>query len=85
MKEKYKTLFNKTISGTPLDFYNELLPMISDYLTEINCEKSKEIISLIVQNPQLASQTIPTIVQYFCRKYDIYYISLNGKILCYYD
>ena len=41
------------------------------YLTEIKCEKSGEIINLIVQNPQLIQQAFPQIVEYYCRKYNI--------------
>lgn len=64
-------IFNAMIRGTPISFQEKLLPLISDYLTEINCEKSDRMINLIVQNPQLVQQAFPTIVEYYCRKYCI--------------
>ncbi len=92
-KENCIKIFNASIRGTPVDFNKDIIPLISDYLTEIKCEKINEIISLIVQNPQLASQAIPKIIDYYCRKYCILSISKidplasmlsNSKIL-YYD
>jgi len=64
-------IFNAMIRGTPVSFDKKLLPLVSEYLTEINCEKSEKMINLIVQNPQLMQQAFPTIVSYYCRKYCI--------------
>ena len=33
-------IFNASIRGTPVSFNKELIPLISDYLTEIKYEKS---------------------------------------------
>ena len=93
-KEDCIRIFNASIRGTPVDFNKDIIPLISDYLTEIKCEKTNEIISLIVQNPQLATKTIPTIIDYYCRKYCILSICKidplasmlsNSKVLLYYD
>ena len=40
-------IFNSMIEGKTISWDKFILPLISDYLTEINCEKSTELISLI--------------------------------------
>lgn len=72
-------IFNAMIRGTPVSFQEQLLPMVSEYLTENNIENSDKMINLIVQNPQLIQNTIPEIVEYYCRKYDI--LSIKQKTL----
>ena len=67
-KQECISIFNAMIRGTPTD---KLIILISDYLTEIKCEKSDKVINLIVQNPQLIQQALPQIVEYYCRKYNI--------------
>lgn len=67
-KQECISIFNAMIRGAPID---KLIILISDYLTEIKCEKSNKIINLIVQNPQLIQQVFPQIVEYYCRKYNI--------------
>ena len=67
-KQECISIFNAMIRGAPID---KLIILISDYLTEIKCEKSGEIINLIAQNPQLIQQVFPQIVEYYCRKYNI--------------
>ena len=64
-------IFNAMIRGTPVSFTEKLLPMYSEYLTENNIENSDKLINLVVQNPQLIQQTIPKIVDYYCRRYNI--------------
>lgn len=70
-------VFNSMIRGTPVSFQEKLLPMVSDYLTEIKYENSDKIINLIVQNPQMIQQTLPELVEYYCRKYNI--LSIKQK------
>lgn len=65
-------VFNAMIGGTPVSFSAKLLPLYSGYLTENNFENSDKLINLVVQNPQLIQQAIPKIVEYYCRKYNIY-------------
>jgi hypothetical protein len=83
-KNKCVSLFNLFNEGKSVSFNDDLIPLISDYLTDINYKNSKEIISLIIQNPQLAVQCIPTILEYYTRKYTIFSIKYDGKILLYY-
>ena len=64
-------IFNAMIRGTPVSFTEKLLPMYSEYLTENNIENSEKLINLVVQNPQLIQQSIPQIVDYYCRKFNI--------------
>ena len=70
-KNEYIDIFNAMIRGTPVSFTEKLLPMYSEYLTENNIENSEKLINLVVQNPQLIQQSIPQIVDYYCRKYNI--------------
>ena len=85
-------VFNAMIRGTPVSFQEKLLPMFSEYLTENNIENSNKMINLIVQNPQLIQNTIPEIIEYYCRKYNILSIKkkldnslYNLKTILYYD
>ena len=71
-------VFNAMIRGTPVSFQEKLLPMVSEYLTENNIENSDKMINLIVQNPQLIQQTLPEVVDYYCRKFCI--LSLREKV-----
>ena len=64
-------IFNAMVRGTPVSFPEKLLPMYSEYLTENNIENSEKLINLVVQNPQLIQQSIPQIVDYYCRKFNI--------------
>jgi hypothetical protein len=69
------------VRGTPVSFIDELLPLYSEYLTENNFENSDELVNLVVQNPQLIQQAIPNIVEYYCRKYNIFYLTNNNPDL----
>lgn len=74
-------IFNARIRGTPISFTEKLLPLVSEYLTEIKYENSDKIIYLIVQNPQLIEQVFSKIEEYFCRKYNIFkLIKLPGPM-----
>ena len=91
-KELCIDVFNNMIRGTPVSFTEKLLPIYSEYLTENNIENSEKLINLVVQNPQLIQQSIPIIVEYYCRKFNILSIlefSPNGinipKTILYYE
>lgn len=91
-KELCIDVFNNMIRGTPVSFTEKLLPIYSEYLTENNIENSEKLINLVVQNPQLIQQSIPTIVEYYCRKFNILSVlefSPNGinipKTILYYE
>lgn len=78
-------IFNSMIEGKTISWDKFILPLISDYLTEINCEKSTELISLIVANPNLAKVTFGKIIPYYIRKYGILSILFNNKTILYYE
>lgn len=65
-------IFNAMIRGQTVSFDEDLLNLYSDYLTENNIKNSDKLIYLIIQNPQLLQQALPVIVEYFCRKYNIF-------------
>ena len=73
-KKECINIFNAMIRGTPVPFDKKLLPMFIEYLTENNIENSEKLINLVVQNPQLLQQFIPKIVEYYCRKYNLFSI-----------
>ncbi len=72
-------IFNAMIRETPVSFNERILPMISEYLTEINSENVVEKISLIGQNPQLANNIFPDVVNHFCGKYNIVKVMETDK------
>lgn len=93
-KNELIDLFNHMITGTPVSFDKQLLPAISEYLTEINYENSGKVINLIVQNPQMIQKFIPETIEYYCRKYNILRlqqkpnlnnINFNFKTILYYE
>lgn len=84
-KSKYINLFNNILRGNPLPFNEEVLPIISEYLTEVKFENSDKIINLILQQPQLASNIFPELIEYYCRKYNIFSIIFNNKTILYYE
>ena len=92
-KDKYISLFNKMIRGEQLSFKEELLPVVSEYLTENNVENSQIMINSLIQNPQLVKNVMPEIVDYYCRKYNILSIQQSAinnsinffKTILYYD
>lgn len=64
-------IFNAMLKGTPVDFQNKILPLISDYLTESNMKNPSEMINLITKTPQLVQQMLPGVIKHFCKKYNI--------------
>lgn len=78
-------IFNKRIHKESISLKKELIPMISDYLTENNIENSDLIINLIVQNPQLANFTFPKLIDYYCKKYNIFTLYYLNKPILYYE
>ena len=84
-KNECINLFNNINNGVPVSFKDIVLPFLSEYLTEINLKDSDKIISLIIQKPNLAKNIIAEAMEYYLRKYCIFSISFNNKILLYYD
>lgn len=86
-REKCIKIFNAVANNNSVSFQNDLLPLISDYLTEIKVDKASELISFIINNPSLITFTIPTLEEYYTRKFNIYSIYLsknNSKPFMYY-
>ena len=71
-KDECISIFNAMIRGTPVSFKEKLLPLYSEYLTENNIENSDKLVNLVIQNPQLIQEAIPKIVDYYCKKYNIF-------------
>lgn len=84
MKNECVTVFNSMCRGEPLDI-NRVIKLISLYLTENNIENSDLIINLIVQNPQLANFTFPKLIDYYCKKYNIFTLYYLNKPILYYE
>ena len=72
-------VFNAMIRGTPVSFQNKLLTMYSEYLTENNIENSDKLINLIVQNPGLLQRSIPDMIDFYRKKYNILRIDSKDK------
>lgn len=80
-------IFNAMIRGTPVSFKKDLIPAISDYLTENNIKDSDKVISSMINNPDLIQMSFPKVVDYYCRKYNILSIKLknNNQTILYYE
>ena len=70
-KKECIEIFNAMLKGSPVDFQNKILPLISEFLTESNMKNPSEMINLITQTPQIAQQMLPGVVKHFCKKYNI--------------
>lgn len=82
-KKEYIEVLNNMIRDIPVPL-EKLINIISDYLTEINAKNSNEMILLITQNPPLVYQALPKAIDYLVRKYCIFSITFNNKIIYYY-
>ena len=80
-KSDYIRIFNNVIRGEPILFEKEMLPMISEYLTEIKLENKDKINKLILQNPQLANNYLFDCMRYYCRKYCILSIRFKNQTI----
>lgn len=88
-KSECVSLFNNINNNSKISL-EKAISLILDYLTEINCKYSDKLISLIIQNPSLVKYTFPTIIDYFCRKYNIFSLEKpdvfnNYKKIMYYE
>lgn len=82
-KSECISIFNSLIKGR-VDL-QQCTTLISDYLTEIKCNKSRELITLVVQHPQLIQEALPKILNYYCNKYNIFVLKINEKTILYYE
>ena len=85
MKEKYIDFFNSLLRGRKVDL-NLLTSAVSEYLTDINCEKTSEMINLLTQHPEIVSMfdIVGKVVDHLCRKYSINWIVYKNQIISYY-
>lgn len=84
-KKECVTIMNSMLKGTPVDFNKQLIPLITEYLDNSNYEKKDDIIRAIAQNPSLATNVIPNVIDFFRKKFNISFLSYNNKILMYYE
>ena len=85
MKEKYIDFFNSLNKGGNIDM-NLLVSGVSEYLTDINCGKTSEMINLLTQHPEIVSMfdIVGKTVDHLCRKYSINWIVYKNQIISYY-
>ena len=84
-KKDFVEVLNAMNKGTPLPFNERILPLVSEYLTEIKYENPEKVINLIVQNNFVPTDIVSDLIQYYKKKLNICSISYNNKILCYYE
>jgi hypothetical protein len=77
-------IFNAMVRNIPVSYDKEIIPLVSDYLTEIKYENSSKIINLILQQPDLLQLALPKIIDYYCRKFNIFQL-INKKVILYYE
>ena len=83
-KKECVDILNAMVRGTPVDFNKQLMPMIIEYLEDSNYEKKDDMMKAIAQNPALATNIMPTVCNFFRKKFNISFLSFNNKILMYY-
>ena len=84
VKKDYIDFFNTLIRGEPVSL-QKIIPMVSEYLTEIKLENKDKICKLILQNPQIANNYLPDCIRYYCKKYCILSIIFKNQTILYYD
>lgn len=84
-KSEIVEILNAMNEGIPISFQNKLLLWVSDYLTEIKFANSDKMINFLIKNPDMIRHTIPTLAEYYRKKYNICYLVVNNKILKYYE
>lgn len=70
-------VFNSMIRGTPVSFDKELLVLFCDYLQEHKIKNIEKLVAAVQMQPDLLKMAMPKIVDYYCRKYNIF--SLKAK------
>lgn len=84
VKKDYIDFFNTLIRGEPISL-QKIIPMVSEYLTEIKLENKDKICKLILQKPQIANNYLPDCIRYYCKKYCILSIIFKHQTILYYD
>lgn len=79
-------LFNAIINKQPVSFDKELVPFVTEYLTEIKYEKINEIIILLQQRPELiTNQLFRAMIDYYCKKHYIFSLLAGKQIILFYE
>lgn len=79
-------LFNAIINKQSISFDKELVPFVTEYLTEIKYEKINEIIILLQQRPELISnQLFMAMIDYYCKKHCIFSLLAGKQIILFYE
>ena len=84
VKKDYIDFFNTLIRGEPVSL-QKIIPMVSEYFTEIKLENKDKICKLILQNPQIANNYLPDCIRYYCKKYCILSIIFKNQTILYYE
>ena len=84
VKKDYIDFFNTLIRGEPVSL-QKIIPVVSEYLTEIKLENKDKICKLILQKPQIANNYLPDCIRYYCKKYCILSIIFKNQTILYYD
>jgi hypothetical protein len=84
VKKDYIDFFNTLIRGEPVSL-QKIIPMVSEYLTEIKLENKDKICKLILQNPQIANNYLSDCIRYYCKKYCILSIIFKNQTILYYE
>lgn len=84
-KKEFVNILNAMNKGTPIPFNEKLLPLISEYLTEIKYENPDKVINLIVQNNSVSTKILSDLIQYYRKKLNVCSLSYNNQTLCYYE
>lgn len=77
-------IFNAMVKNIPVSYDKDIIPLVSDYLTEIKYENSSKIINLILQQPDLLQLALPKIIDFYCRKFNIFQL-IDKKVILYYE
>ena len=78
-REEYIKIFNK--SSLNIDTLKTLL---TEFLTEIECEKISETVERVISDVFLIQRTYEEIKEHFCRKCEINRLISDNKIILYY-
>ena len=80
-RSDYVKLFNDANEGRP---NQNLMSVISEYISEKNPKYAGQMITFLNQNLQLVNIIFPQIMKYYRTKYNIISVSQGNEILLYY-
>ena len=81
-KKEILNILNSLIKGNAST--EKLIQLVAEYLTENNIQKSNKLINLIISDPLLLNRALPTVIEYYTYKYNIFSLIFNNKIIYYY-